>query len=99
MRWARPCITERAFQQQVVQLAKLLGWKVQYHWSERFSPKGWPDLTLARPPHILFVELKTEKGQTTPAQDEWLATLALCGQHVFVWRPSDLETTIAKMLR
>ena len=96
---AKVCLTEKGFQAQVVQLAKMLGWKVQFHWRETHSPAGWPDVVCARPPRILFAELKTDKGRTTPAQDEWLATLRLCGCDVYVWRPVDLEATIMEILR
>ena len=34
------------------------------------SERGWPDLALVRPPRFLLAELKTDKGMTTPSQDE-----------------------------
>ena len=85
-------IPERDFQQAVIDTARLLGWRVQFHWSERHSPKGWPDLTLIRPPRLLFVECKTERGRLTAAQKSTLALLVPV-PHIecSVWRPRDLD--------
>jgi hypothetical protein len=85
-------ISEREWQKQVVHLASLAGWKVHHNWTEIHSPKGWPDLTFCKPPRLVFAELKSEKGKTTPEQDEWLNQLRECGQEAYVWRPSDLQT-------
>lgn len=58
--------------------------------------RGWPDLVLLRPPqmkfrppHMLFVELKREKGRLRKEQDEMLQMLWACGGEIKVWRPSD----------
>ncbi len=88
-------LTEKQFQSQVVALAKLLGWRVQFHWSERHSPAGWPDLTLWRPPsgerpgRVLLAELKSEKGRLTEAQTRTIGELSACGLDVRVWWPAD----------
>lgn len=50
-----------------------------------------PDLVLVRRPRVVFLELKAERGQTTPAQRAWLGELRLCGQEVYLVRPSDWE--------
>ena len=64
-------------------------------WSER----GYPDLTLIRPPRLLFAELKRETGKTSTHQDRWLALLRECpGVETYLWRPSDLDA-IAAVLR
>src|SRR5688572_3781918 len=54
------------------------------------SGKGFPDLTLLRPPDLVFVELKKELSHPDDDQREWLDALAEAGQEVHVWRPSDL---------
>lgn len=76
----------------VTNLAKHLGW-MTYHpfWSVRSTP-GFPDLTLVKPPRIIFAELKTETGRLTSSQCQWIETLQHCdGVRVFVWRPSDWD--------
>ena len=86
--------TERDFARQVIDLAHLYQWRVHRNWTELHSPKGWPDLVLCRPPRLLFVELKSEKGRTTPEQESWLADLQACGQYTCVWRPSDWDEIV-----
>lgn len=40
--------------------------------------KGLPDYIAARPPRLLFFELKSEDGKLTPEQEEWLEALRGC---------------------
>lgn len=94
-------ITEKQFQTQVVDLARLYGWRVaHFHDSRRQvkpgvfvgdkDAKGFPDLVLVRGHELLFLELKRETGKTTPEQDEWLAALGgVPGVEVLVARPRD----------
>lgn len=92
--------SEAALQQQVCQLAKYYGWTLQYHtFDSRRSHKGWPDLVLCRPPEILFVELKSEKGRTRPEQQEWISALHACGLEVHLWRPSDFDVLHERLAR
>lgn len=97
-------IGERAFMAQVVRYASLMGWR-HFHdaatnlpracrtchapvrWAR--NPAGFPDLVLVRPPRLVFVELKSARGRTTPDQAAWLAALRACGQECHVWRPAD----------
>ena len=91
--------TEKAFESQVKDLAKLFGFKYYHTWRSFHSPAGFPDCVLIKPPRIIYAELKSEKGQPTSEQYEWLTLLAECPQNeVFLWRPSDFEE-IAEILR
>ena len=88
--------SESQFQAAVVKLARYHGWRVQYHWTEKHSPAGWPDLTLWRLPRdgevagrVLLVELKTQKGKVTKLQAQTIGELCRCGLDVHLWRPSD----------
>lgn len=93
--------TEREFQRQVVDLARLFGWDFVYHPQlSKWSEKGWPDLFLARvrDQRVLLAELKSERGRLTGRQAEVIDLLRDCGMVVCVWRPSDLEE-IAEVLR
>ena len=62
---------------------------------------GFPDLVLAKPGRLLFVELKSENGRLSQEQARWLAALGLTERaEVKVWRPSDwLGGTIEAVLR
>lgn len=82
---------EKAWQQQVIELARLYQWLVYHTFDSRRSEPGWPDLVLVRPPELLVVELKTDAGRLTAAQKAWLAALAACGLETALWRPRDFE--------
>lgn len=98
---ARLEVTEAQFQKSVLELAARTRWH-SYHPPanvkfvnrdglpsvQRIS-SGWPDLTLARPPELLFAELKSARGRLSPAQHFWIELLRSCGQEVHVWRPED----------
>lgn len=86
-------ISEKDFRQQVIDLAKLLGWRVYFTWNSLHSPAGFPDLVLVHEERgqLIFAELKSEKGKTTPAQLEWLTALKRVCKQVYLWRPSDFE--------
>lgn len=83
-------ISERAFQQRVVDLARLRGWRVFHPHDSRHSAAGWPDLAMLRARQLVFAELKSETGRPTDEQRAWLAALsAVPGVIVRLWRPSD----------
>lgn len=71
-------ITEKQFEAQVKDLAKIYGWLYYHTWRSIHSPVGFPDCVLVRPPRLIFAELKTEKGKLTPEQGKWLETLERC---------------------
>lgn len=84
-------VTERDWQDQVVDLARMLGWDHAYHtFDSRRSAFGFPDLVLARD-RILFLELKTETGNLSDAQRGWLTALLEAGGEAYVARPRDLD--------
>ena len=105
-------ILERAFREQVDELAEILGyqwmhvdplrasgglWKTPTH-----GPlgKGWPDSIYIhrRTGRTIFVEFKRELGKTSPDQQYVGVFLRGAGLEYHVWRPSDFEH-IAEVLR
>lgn len=85
-------LSEKQFRQQILDLAHLLGWKCYFTWASLHSPAGYPDLCMVRLSRIIFVELKSESGKVTEAQQEWLDALAATGKvEVYLWRPSMME--------
>ncbi len=72
--------------------AKAMKWFAYHNPDSRRSAAGFPDLVLVRPPHVLFVELKTEKGRVSDQQEQLIEMLKACNQEVHVWRPRDLQT-------
>jgi hypothetical protein len=87
-------ITEKQFQRQVEQLAKLLGWVYYHTWRSIHSPAGFPDLVLVKPPKIIFLELKTGKNKLSPAQAEWLELLTQCGLTALCVYPDDFDKIV-----
>jgi hypothetical protein len=95
-------ITEKEFQRQVIDLARILGYVFIYHAQlSKWSEKGWPDLVLVRVlpgrERIVYAELKSERGTLTDRQRVVIAYLQAAGAYVHVWKPSDFDT-IAKVL-
>lgn len=91
-----PAQTEKAFQAQIVELAGLLGYLTYHTYDSRRSTSGFPDLVMVRPEgrpgrprRVLFAELKVGRGRVTPAQHQWLATLAAAGAEAYCWFPED----------
>jgi hypothetical protein len=89
-------ILEDEFQQQVIDLAHLFGWKVAHFRKARVKVKGketwrtavaadgkgFPDLVLAKNGIVLYRECKTDTGTVSREQLEWLQELR--GK---IWRP------------
>lgn len=84
-------LTEKQWQAQVEQLARLIGWMCYHTWNSMRSSAGFPDIVMVKGNEIIFVELKTNKGKLTPQQVKWLDALCAAGQRVYVWRPNDLN--------
>ncbi len=82
-------MSETELKGHVLKMAYEQGWLV-YHVTH--SPQrgrqgiGYPDLTLARDGEVLWLELKTQKGELEPMQVVWQQELPMYE----VIRPSDL---------
>lgn len=84
-------LTEKQFEAQVKDLAKIFGWKYYHTWRSIHSPAGFPDCVLVRPPRLIFAELKSEKGSVSEKQQEWLDILKACQE-----RPKDFALEYAE---
>lgn len=95
-------VSEASFQSQVMQLARIYGWRVVHHrpclnqrgkWlTPSTGDSGFPDLVLARP-HLgdfIVAELKANLGRLSDGQRVWLDTLLRAGVETYLWRPRDL---------
>lgn len=92
-------MSEKQFREQVIDLARWLGWRLYFTWQSIHSPAGFPDLVLVRRGRLIFVELKSEKGRLTPEQALWLKELKqIPGIEVYTWRPGDFNE-VARVLR
>lgn len=89
-------VTEKAWQADLVKLARTLGWRHFHTYRSTKSPSGFPDLVLVRE-RVIFLELKTERGKLSRSQKEWLSALLAAGAEAYVFRPRDLQA-IGKVL-
>lgn len=106
-------MSEKEFQNQVMDMAKDLDWMRMHTrpamrqsggWSTPIQgEKGWPDIVLVRGPRMILAELKSESGRLSDEQRAWGERLrhvadASGGALIYaVWRPSDLQQ-IAELL-
>lgn len=104
--------SEAAFQQQIEQLAAFYGWELRFHSPDNLPVQtrsgrtrkqhvepGFPDLVLCRPPELIVVELKTEKGRVRPEQTRWLEALDACGLETWLVRPSGFDALHRRLAR
>jgi hypothetical protein len=83
-------MSERAFQDAILDLAALYGWRAYHTHDSRRSQAGFPDLVLVRGQRVVFAELKREGKKPTAEQQRWLDALAATGAvEAYLWRPSD----------
>lgn len=104
-----PKVTEAQFQRQVLQLAKLTGWRTAHfrpgmdrrgNWQTAVAGDGagFPDLVLVRET-VLFVELKVNGNTLAPDQIAWRDALRAAGANWHHWTPDDwpaIEQTLKR---
>lgn len=92
---------EAAFQRQVMQLAKLKGWRCAHfrtsltkagNWVTAVAGegKGFPDLILVRE-RVIVAELKAGKNKPTPEQKQWLQAFERAGIPAYTWWPHEWD--------
>jgi hypothetical protein len=94
-------LSEATFLATVLRLAKEHGWLAYHTYRSTKSAEGFPDLILVRKQtgQVCYaIELKTDVGQATPAQQAWLTALGQCtGVVAEVWRPAQLSAIAARL--
>jgi hypothetical protein len=101
-------IPEKAFQTQVLTLARWYAWRIQHTRPAQYRSGRWatpiqghagfPDLVLAHSTHgLIFAELKSARGKVSEAQTEWIKTLRATGAEVHIWRPADLQNIATRL--
>lgn len=92
--------TEKQFQAQVIEAAKLLGWRHYHTYRSKRSPSGFPDLVMVRDGMLVALELKRESGRATPEQRAWIEELdQVPGVTARIVRPSQLQWLVDEVLR
>jgi hypothetical protein len=99
-------LTEAQWQKQVEKALDTFGWWWMHVPSNvvlcptckrriyRGIRKGVPDIWAIRPPYMLYLELKTERGWLDPEQQRVQDLLRACGQVALCVRPRDRATLL-----
>jgi hypothetical protein len=86
-------LTEKQLSDNIVALARMLGWLVHRDptWRATGADPGYPDLTLIDAGgRIIFAELKAEGGRESIDQGRWRVRIQSQGcVAYYVWRPSN----------
>jgi hypothetical protein len=100
-------LTEKQFQKQLEAALDALNWwwmhipsnvivcRFCHRKNYRGLQKGFPDILAIKPPHIVWIEVKTERGWLDPEQRRVHEMLRACGQRVLHVRPRDREAVLA----
>jgi hypothetical protein len=79
----------------VVDLARLLLWRVYWTHRSDHSPEGFPDLAVVKGGTLHFLELKSARGRPTVAQANWLEELSVVRRVTAdVYRPADWDRIV-----
>lgn len=94
-------LTEAEWQEQVIDLARVLGWRHMHvrrsigkgrRWTTATNVDGWPDLLLWAPGRgFVALELKVAPNRATVEQVVVLASLEAAGARTMVAYPDDLN--------
>ncbi len=89
-------MTERDMQENLRMWALQNGWMPYHTADSRRSHPGFPDLVCVKDGHLLFIELKSQKGRISPWQRVWLDCLAdVPSATVVVVRPTPKDGEIS----
>ena len=91
-------MTEKAFQSDVMRVAKMLGWLCYHTYDSRRSASGFPDLVLVRE-RVLFRELKVGKNKLSQSQELWRDSIMDTGGDWAEWRETDMDDIVADLSR
>ena len=93
-------MSEKELLQNVLDMARSLGWRCYHVFDSRRSEPGWPDIIACRRGRVLAIETKTERGRLTEAQEDWILELSVSGIECHVWRPRHwLSGDVERVLR
>jgi hypothetical protein len=86
-------MTEAELLREVLRLASEYGVLAHHCGDSRLcqGDAGMPDVFLVGSEHVMWAELKSDTGGTTPDQTTFKWRLLSCGQHRALWRPSHLH--------
>ncbi len=99
MMWRGRAVLERELQKGVIDVARILGYRVSafrpaqtskgWRTAVQGDGVGWPDLCIVGQGRILFRELKVGRNTLSAEQVEWIRALEEAGSDVGVWTDVD----------
>ena len=87
-------LREKQVQSAILDVARLLGWRVYHTFDSRKSEAGFPDLVLVRD-RVIYAEIKCAGQKPRPSQVEWLNALSRAGAEVYLWTEADYDEVAA----
>ncbi|KKM13922.1 hypothetical protein LCGC14_1711380 [marine sediment metagenome] len=95
---------EEDYQQQIIDLARTLGWRVYHTYDSRRSAHGFPDLILIRGITLLALEVKSAGAkEPPPEQVGWIGAFKqvrrVHADFVYPEHWDDLKDTLQRALR
>lgn len=86
-------VSETTFRGAVCDLLTARNWRWSYIPDSRKvqGHAGIPDIIAVRGERLLFIELKTERGRLSPAQQVWHKALDFTAAESYVFRPHDAQ--------
>ena len=101
-------VSEAGFQAAIMDMAAWCGWRRFHpravrtadarHLTAFAGESGFPDLVLVhRDRGVIFAELKSERGKTTPGQRQWLNALEDANAETYLWRPQDFDFIVDRL--
>lgn len=91
-------LLEKQIQSAIVDIARLLGWRVYHTFDSRKSEAGFPDLVLVRD-RVIYAEVKRSGQKPRPSQVDWLNALSRAGAEVYLWTEDDYDEVAAILSR
>lgn len=83
-------LLEKQIQSAILDIARVLGWRVYHTFDSRKSQAGFPDLVLVRD-RVIYAEVKRAGQKPRQSQVDWLNALSRAGAEVYVWTEDDYD--------
>ncbi len=105
---ARPVVDaaqkEAKYQQQILDLARTLGWRCYHTWDSQHSEGGFPDIIAIRGPQLLALEIKGAKAKEPPLEQKgWINAFGqvryVSADFIYPKDFPDLADTLKRALR
>lgn len=91
-------MSEQELQTLILDTARAMGLLAYHTHDSRRSQPGFPDLVIVGALGIVYLELKSARGEVTPEQRRWLLALRAVGQRAYIVRPKHWPNEVVPLL-